>query len=364
MPKEVRGSLVAAYQLFITLGILVSYVINLGTSRVEYNSGCWRGAMAIQYLWSGILILGMLFLPESPRWLMTHDRHKDTIRALRFIAGKKNRDNKEFINSEFDEILQMVEVQRTMPKTRWYGAFVPSERVLYRTLLGVALGSFQQLTGANFFFYYGASVFQSVGISNPYVTQIIMGAVNTVCTFPGLYFIEKYGRRRPLIYGGLWQALWLIVYGTVGSAGDPSSTRIGAVLIVASCMFIAGFASTWGPGVWVAIGELFPLRVRAQSAAMATVGNWIFNFLLTFFTPFIVSSISYRYGYVFAGCNLLAVLVVFFFYYESSNLSLEHIDMMYNDPSVKPWKSSSMSTSSFFCSCFTNLFFQSGFHQE
>jgi len=248
--------------------------------------------MAIQYLWSGILILGMLFLPESPRWLMTHDRHKDTIRALRFIAGKKNRDNKEFINAEFDEILQMVEVQRTLPKTQWYGAFVPRERVLYRTLLGIALGSFQQLTGANYFFYYGASTFQSVGISNAYVPQIILGAVNVVCTFPGLYFIEKYGRRRPLIWGGLWQCLWLIVYGTIGSAGDPSSTRIGAVLIVASCMFIAGFASTWGPGVWVAIGELFPLRVRAQSAAMATVGNWIWNFLLTFFTPFIVSSIN------------------------------------------------------------------------
>jgi len=124
-------------------------------------------------------------------------------------------------------------------------------------------------------------------------------------------------------------------------------------------MFIAGFASTWGPGVWVctcfiafmfihrlitaqvAIGEIFPIRVRSHSASFATVGNWSWNFLLTFFTPFIVSSINYNYGYVFAGCNLVGVLIVFFFYYESSNLTLEQVDRMYLDPHSKPWTSSS-----------------------
>ena len=74
---------------------------------------------------------------------------------------------------------------------------------------------------------------------------------------------------------------------------------------------------------------MFSLRVRSHSASFATAGNWSWNFLLTFFTPFITSSIGYRYGYVFAGCNLLAVLVVYLFYYESSNLTLEHVDDMY-----------------------------------
>lgn len=101
------------------------------------------------------------------------------------------------------------------------------------------------------------------------------------------------------------------------------------------------FASTWGPGIWVAMGEMFPLFVRSYSASFATVGNWTWNFLLTFFTPFITSAIQFRYGYVFAGCNLAAVFVVFFFYYESAGLNLEQVDAMYTDPAVKPWTSSS-----------------------
>jgi MFS transporter, SP family, sugar:H+ symporter len=87
------------------------------------------------------------------------------------------------------------------------------------------------------------------------------------------------------------------------------------------------------------MGEMFPLYARSYSASFATAGNWSWNFLLTFFTPFITSSIGFRYGYVFAGCNLIGVLVVFFFYYESSGLNLEQVDIMYSDPSVQPWHS-------------------------
>jgi len=160
-----------------------------------------------------------------------------------------------------------------------------------------------------------------------------------------MYAIERFGRRKPLLVGGIWQVIWLLVFGSVGTAYNPMTNKaVGAVLIVATCMFIVGFASTWGPGVWVATGEMFPLRVRAHSASFATAGNWGWNFLLTFFTPLITSSIEYKLGYVFAGTNLLGVLVVFFFYYESSSLSLEQVDMMYNDPHAKPWTSGGMSS--------------------
>lgn len=230
--------------------------------------------------------------------------------------------------------------EQNLKKGSFFSSFNPKEKILYRTLLGFALQMFQQLTGANYFFYYGTTIFQSVGLTNPFVTQIILGAVNVVSTFPGLWFIERYGRRKPLIIGGLWQAAWLIVFAAVGSQTSETSKTGGSILILSACMFIFGFATTWGPGVWVAIGEIFPLRTRSHSASFATAGNWSWNFLLTFFTPFITSSIGYNYGYVFSGCNLLGVLIVFFFYYESSNLSLESVNDMYLDPTVKPWTSS------------------------
>lgn len=84
---------------------------------------------------------------------------------------------------------------------------------------------------------------------------------------------------------------------------------------------------------------MYPLRLRSNSASVATTGNWLFNFLLAFLTPIVTDKIGYNYGYVFAVCNALAVLMVFFFYYESANLTLEHVDIMYNDPKCKPWNS-------------------------
>ncbi|KAK6359213.1 hexose transporter hxt1 [Orbilia brochopaga] len=340
VPKQIRGALVATYQLFVTMGILTSYCVNLGTSHVDNGPWSWRGALMIGYLWALVLMVGMFILPETPRWLLSQGRKEDCIGALRWIAGKKGRHNAALVDAQYQEMAATIHAEKRFAKKSFFSSFNPKDKILYRTLLGFTLQMFQQLTGANYFFYYGTTIFQSVGLTNPFVTQIILGGVNVVSTFPGLWFIERYGRRRPLIIGGLWQCAWLIVFAAVGSEADANSSTTGSILIFSACMFIFGFASTWGPGIWVAIGEIFPLRVRSHSASFATAGNWSWNFLLAFFTPYIVSSIQYRYGYVFAGCNLLGVLIVFFFYYESSNLTLEQVDAMYCDPATKPWTSS------------------------
>lgn len=175
---------------------------------------------------------------------------------------------------------------------------------------------------------YGATVFKSVGIQDSYVTQIILGAVNFGCTFGGLYIMETFGRRKPLIIGGIWQSAWLFVFAAAGTAKDPSTNEgIGKLMIVSACMFIFGYAMTWAPGIWILVGETFPTRTRSKQAAIATASNWLWNFLLAFFTPFITRAIQYRYGFVFAACNLTGAVIVYFFLYESSDLSLESVDM-------------------------------------
>lgn len=206
----------------------------------------------------------------------------------------------------------------------------------------MALQSFQQLTGANYFFYYGATIFTSVGLADSFVTQIILGAVNFVCTFGGLYIMQRYGRRIPLMLGGVWQSAWLFVFAAAGTAKVPQNNPgIGKLMIVSACFFIFGYAMTWAPGVWILVGETFPTRTRAKQGALATASNWLWNFLLAFFTPFIVSSIQFKYGFVFAACNLTGAVFVYFFLYESADLSLESVDRMYNDPNCKPWTSRS-----------------------
>lgn len=110
-------------------------------------------------------------------------------------------------------------------------------------------------------------------------------------------------------------------------------------MIVFACFFIAAFASTWGPIIWAVVGELYPSRYRAIAMGLATCSNWIFNFLLSFFTPFITGDIDYAYGYVFAACNIIGAIVVYFFLCESQGRSLEEIDTMYI-LHVNPLKSS------------------------
>ncbi|KAH8105333.1 general substrate transporter [Cristinia sonorae] len=340
-PPQIRGSLTATYQLFITFGILVAYCISIGTRDVS-GSGSWRIVVGIGILWALILGIGILFMPESPRWLAAHgqfDKAKVAMARARGIPSAEADSNWK-INREVAEMRAALEYERNI-KAGWVDCFKPRDKQLYRTLLGMTLQMFQQLTGANYFFYYGATVFTSVGIEDSFVTQIILGAVNFFCTFGGIYVMEKFGRRMPLIIGGIWQSAWLFVFAAAGTAKDPTDNpNIGKLMIVSACMFIFGYAMTWAPGIWILIGETFPTRTRSKQASLSSASNWFWNFLLAFFTPFIIKAISFQYGFVFATCNLVGAVIVYFFLYESSDLSLEDVDAMYNDPRCKPWTSS------------------------
>ncbi|KAM5541537.1 hypothetical protein V8D89_004727 [Ganoderma adspersum] len=339
-PPQIRGTLTATYQLFITFGILVAYCISIGARHIP-GSGSWRTVVGIGFIWPVILGVGILFMPESPRWLTAHGRFDEARRSVALARGipDSEADKHQFIHREIAEMRSAIE-RESKEKAGWMECFNPRRKQLYRTLLCMTLQMFQQLTGANYFFYYGATIFQSVGISDSFVTQIILGAVNFGCTFGGMYVMEKFGRRIPLIIGGVWQSAWLFVFAAAGTAVNPTDNKnIGILMIVSACLFILGYAMTWAPGIWILIGETFPTRTRARQASLATASNWLWNFLLAFFTPFIVKAIDYRYGFVFAACNLTGAIIVYLFLYESSDLSLEDVDAMYCDPNCTSWNS-------------------------
>ncbi|KAJ3488583.1 hypothetical protein NLI96_g2731 [Meripilus lineatus] len=347
-PPQIRGTLTATYQLFITFGILVAYCISIGTRNVS-GSGSWRIVVGIGILWALILGIGILFMPESPRWLAARGRFPEAKRSLAAARGipAEDADDNWKIHRELVDMQTALEYESAV-QAGWLDCFRPEGKILYRTLLVMTLQMFQQLTGANYFFYYGATVFQSVGIQDSFVTQIILGAVNFGCTFGGMYIMEKYGRRNPLIIGGIWQSMWLFVFAAAGTAKEPTENPgIGKLMIVSACLFIFGYAMTWAPGIWILTGETFPTRTRSMQASLAAGSNWLWNFLLAFFTPFITKPIKYRYGFVFAACNLTGAVIVYFFLYESSDLSLEHVDMMYCDPNCKPWSSRSWAPEGF-----------------
>lgn len=329
-PAVIRGVLVASYQLFITLGIWTAEMVDWGTSEME-NSASWRIPNGISFAWALVLGVGILFLPESPRYAYAKGRVEECRTTLARLGGLAQ-DSRE-VNLLMNDIRVKHEEETAAGKAKWIELFT-GPKMFYRVALGVILQAGQQLTGANFFFYYGTTIFKATGLSNSYVTQIILGTVNVACTIGGLWVVQKCGRRNALIVGALWMFMCFMVYSFVGHFAldqtDPTqSPAAGNVLIVFSCLFIAAFATTWGPLVWAVVGELYPMKYRGPAMALATASNWLWNFLISFFTRFITDAIDYFYGLVFAGCCLALAVIVFFFMIESKDRSLEEIDTMY-----------------------------------
>ncbi|KIW67094.1 hypothetical protein PV04_06367 [Phialophora macrospora] len=339
-PRHVRGAIVCCYQLFITIGILIANLINFGTESIN-NTASWRVPMGIGFLFAIVLGVGILFFPETPRHDYRHGKIDPATTSIAKFHGVSERHR--VVKDQLMEMREKLQIELEGGKHPLWEIFT-GPRMAYRVMLGCTIQALQQLTGANYFFYYGTTVFASVGLSNSYVTQIILGAVNVATTFPGLYFVEKFGRRRCLMAGAGWMFMCFLVFASCGqfalrNADGTNSQSIGYVMIIFSCLFIAAFASTWGPMAWAVTAEIYPSRYRSQCIGLCAASNWLFNFLIAFFTPFIASDINYSYGYVFAGCNLFAVFFVYFCLPETSGRSLEEIDTMFL-LEVKPWKSS------------------------
>ncbi|KAJ5730828.1 uncharacterized protein N7483_005336 [Penicillium malachiteum] len=338
-PRHIRGAMISCYQLFVTLGIFLAYCINLGTNNLT-GTAQWRITLGLTFLFSLFLGGGMAMFPESPRYEFRHGKVDSCQQTLAKLYGIP--ENHVRILEEMDEIREQFEVESGDQK---WSEFITAPRMLYRICLGMGLQTLQQLSGSNYFFYYGTTIFEGAGLSNSFVTQCILGAVNFGSTFGGLYVVENFGRRKSLIFGALWMFLMFMIFSSLGhfvlDRATPENTPgAGKGMIVVACLFIAVYAMTWGPMIWTIVAELFPSKYRAKGMALSTSANWIWNFLISFFTSFITADIDFAYGYVFAGSMFVAAFVIYFFVIEGQGRTLEELDYMYVNK-VKPWKSSS-----------------------
>ena len=310
-----------------------------------------------------MLGLGILLFPETPRYAYRYGRIEEAKRTLCKVYGAPDNHYSIFVQlREIEEKLQ-AETRQSGGMISEFSGMFRAPRMPYRIALGMTLQAFQQLTGANYFFYYGTTIFKSVQIES-FVTQMILNGINFGTTFIGLYLIEHYGRRKSLIAGSIWMFVCFLIFASVGhfslNITSPQLTpQPGIALIVFACLFILGYATTWGPVssmvllslemyllltmcrlqmIWTVQAEIFPSRYRATAMGLSTASNWTWNFLIAFFTPFITDSIDFRYGYVFAGCNFAAAVIVYFFLIEGQGKTLEEIDTLYIRH-IAPWKS-------------------------
>ncbi|CAO2652095.1 Nn.00g003780.m01.CDS01 [Neocucurbitaria sp. VM-36] len=342
-PRHIRGALVSTYQLMITFGIFLAAVFNYAAERHQSGKAAsWQITLGLSFVPAIILAVGILGFSETPRYNFRHGKVDKAANTMARVYGVPA--NHYNIQHELEEMRIQLEAEskKGNPIQEWIGMW-RAPKMAYRLAIGMGLQMFQQLTGANYFFYYGTVVFAGTGIKNSFVTQMILNGINFGVTFYGLYIVEHYGRRKSLIAGSVWMFICFMIFASVGhfalDRDTPENTESAATAMICfACFFIFGFATTWGPIIWAICSEIYPSRYRAKAMALSTASNWLWNFLLAFFTPFITGAIDFRYGYVFAGTNILGGLIVYFFVIEGQGRTLEEIDTMYL-MGVKPWES-------------------------
>jgi len=286
-PKKVRGAVVSGYQFAITIGLLLSSCVDYGTQNYT-TSGSYRIPIGLQMLFAIILATGLFFLPESPRYFVKRgkiDRAADVLGRLR----GQPRDS-EFVQTELAEIVANHEYElQVVPQGSYFsswancfkGSLFVQKSNLRRTILGTSLQMMQQWTGINFIFYFGTTFFQQLGtIQNPFLIGLITTLVNVCSTPISFYTIERFGRRTLLIYGALGMVICEFIVAIAGTVDGSNPTTVKAE-IAFICIYIFFFASTWGPGAWVVIGEVFPLPIRSRGVALSTASNWLWNCVRT-----------------------------------------------------------------------------------
>ncbi|CAI5756325.1 unnamed protein product [Candida verbasci] len=342
-PKHLRGTLVCCFQLMITLGIFLGYCTTYGCKNSYSDSRQWRIPLGLCFAWALLLVGGMVRMPESPRYLIGKDRIEDAKSSL--AKSNKVSEDDPGIYRELRLMQAGVERERLAGKAGWKSLITGKPRIFERVFVGAMIQALQQLTGDNYFFYYSTTIFQAVGLNDSFETSIVIGVINFASTFVGIYAIEKLGRRVCLLIGSVAMSCCFLMYALIGTqhlyineVGGPTRHPDGDAMIFVTSLYIFFFASTWAGGCYSIVSELYPLKVKSKAMGVASSANWIFGFLISFFTSFITDAIHFYYGFVFMGCLIFSIFFVYFMVYETKGLGLEEVDELYQS-GIPAWKS-------------------------
>ncbi len=312
-PPANRGALVALNQLAITMGILLSYLVDY----MFTESGNWHMMVALGAVPAALLGVGIVFLPESPRWLILNDKE-----SLAQSVLKRIRDSQD-VGAELDEIKAALSEE----KGDWREFFAPHLRTAL--VVGIGLGMFQQFTGINTVIYYAPKIYEAAGMTSSSVKILAtagVGAVNVFMTIVSLFLIDRLGRRPLLIIGniGMGVSLAALAGSFLLHAGSEQLKIVG---IASTFIYVAFFAISLGPVFWIMIAEIYPLRIRGFAMSFATALSWLSNMIVSFSFPVLLD--RFGAGATFAIYTLITLASLVFCWRivpETKGLSLEQIE--------------------------------------
>ena len=323
-PTRIRGAMVSMYQFFITIGILGIYCSNAFTAHVfepSWGDATWRLMLGFIGIPAAIMFILVLTIPKTPRFLMLKKREDKAREVLKVTVGDDKLIDKEI--KEIKDSLKQDEKVNTSSGIK----MLAKGFFLKAMLLGVLLMAFQQLSGINTVIYYSGTIFKAAGMGNPAVGTILVGVINVLATIIALVMVDRYGRK-VLLYSGL--IIEIITLGVIGTLFlyMPLGTAGQITMVVATLLFIVGFAYSWGPIAWVICAEVFPLEGRDFGMTITTASNWIVNWIVVRFSLSIMHSWSpTALFYIFTACCIAGLFFTKMFVPETKGTSLEEIEI-------------------------------------
>ena len=317
-PPALRGRLATLQQLAIVLGLFAAFLSNYliadaaGSAQniLMLDIAAWRWMFWAELVPAILFLVGVLFIPESPRYLVAQGKVTDA----KTVFSKISNDN---VDAQLSDVKRSLHSDKK-PSIR--DLFIDGSKNVHPIVwAGVALSVFQQFVGINVVFYYGSELWQAAGFdeSQSLFINVLAGTTNVVSTFIAIALVDKIGRKPLLLVGsvGMFISLSALTY-TFGSAGlDEAgklalSDNMGTFALIMANLFVVFFGLSWGPVVWVLLGEMFNNRIRGAALAVAASAQWIANFAITMTFPIMLANIGLAGAY---GFYALSALISIFF---------------------------------------------------
>ncbi|KFY63245.1 hypothetical protein V496_04094 [Pseudogymnoascus sp. VKM F-4515 (FW-2607)] len=321
-----RGKLVMIEGAMITGGICLSYWLDFGFSFLEPSTISWRFPIGFQIIFAVVIVILVLDLPESPRWLILKGKDDEAINVLSALRDLPA-DNS-YISAEFTAI------KDTVLLTNKFGfkdlLTMTEDRHFHRVVLAYVNQMFQQISGINLITYYAAFIYEKQIKMSPQMSRILAAANGTeyfLASFIAVYTIERFGRRSLMLFGAIGMAASMALLAAMTAyEGKAYGIVAAATLFIFNTFFSIG----WLGMTWLYPAEIVPLAIRAPANALSTSANWAFNFMVVMITPVAFTSIGYKTYIIFAVINAFIVPVVYFFYPETAYRSLEEMDQIFH----------------------------------
>jgi SP family sugar:H+ symporter-like MFS transporter len=335
-PAHIRGRMTTVQQIMIITGLTAAFVVNYflaasaGTSTAPYWAGieAWRWMYLMQAVPAAVFLVALLFIPESPRYLVSKGRIDEAGRVLTRLFGAG------------EAATKVAEIRASFSadhRPRLSDIFDPVKGGVRPIVwAGLLLAVFQQLVGINVIFYYGATLWQLAGFTEDQSLQIniVSGIVSIAACFGTILLVDRIGRKPLLLIGsaGMAATLFALVYafanGTLDAEGQLQlSSSLGTLALVAANLYVIFFNLSWGPIMWVMLGEMFPNQIRGSALAICGFFQWFANFLISFTFPIMAVGLGLAVSYSFyAICAVISFFLVKRFIVETKGKELEAME--------------------------------------